>query len=660
MNKTNNNDNLDTDDSKLDELVESFNDEDIKKFELELLLQQEQEQEQAENIDSISQLPESSMYEKTDTDNYLDTAYDSMSRIEESSSANLDLNEKNSSGEELTSNPFDSILSDKNESSRLSELPSYSQLIDTNRRMSNGFDANDANQMPTKQTPALSRLIYNEGNNTSFEISNLDDLEENSLCDEDLSESVFNDMNNINDTTIVKSDETSEKPSIVKKTKSKKQKKRANAANIERIKNDDPIISQKTSRKFKKSPSPSLSSSLAKTQSVQDQEYSNSKNHDVTLTGSFVNMGKNDDIVKKKDLMELRNFAFLRFKPVIKKKKSKKPKQQSKKNDPKRSSTLFQSFSYSDNEAKVENEFSSVTNISLSLPPSALANETSSSSLESLKRPIEKFNHKIMSTYNEDDDDKEPSNKICTKSPPSTCSSSSACPLTENPEVISKKKPKKKTKKSSKTSTKTTTVNQKSSLNSTYTTNQIEKSIYKNEISFNLLANTLLETNFENDDLASFNKNKEDNTHLNADENADRHRKEAVVLVEKSKNSLAAYDNDDDEKSHIDKYSSAIERKQILKSPDMNIAKEEPFISENKFNQTESKSNTAENFKSFTQSQMTLNASPPPLSPSDVDKFSKIVESFIESKPLDLDYIGKVNLILLFVRYLYIYTHIVK
>jgi hypothetical protein len=261
--------------------------------------------------------------------------------------------------------------------------------------------------------------------------------------------------------------------------------------------------------------------------------------------------------------------------------------------------------------------------------------------------------------------------------------------MTENPEVISKKKPKKKTKKQSKTSTKTT-VNQRSSLNSTsnnenqdlatYTTNQIEKSIYKNEISLsslqaNLLANTLLETKFENDDLASFSRNKEenaietseDNIHLNADENAqcDNNRKEAVVLVEKRKNSLAY----DDEKSHIEKS----ERKQILKSLDMDISKEEPFILEKKLNRTESKSDTdkfyqiVDNFigaksvaqEADTQLQMTLNASPSSssssssskedndiesemvLKKSDVDKFSKIVESFIESKPLNLDYIGK-------------------
>jgi len=108
----------------------------------------------------------------------------------------------------------------------------------------------------------------------------------------------------------------------------------------------------------------------------------------------------------------------------------------------------------------------------------------------------------------------------------------------------------------------------------------------------------------------------------------------------------------------------------------MDISKEEPFTLENKLNRTESKSDTdkfyqivdnfigaksvAQEAESFTQLQMTLNASPSSsssssssskedndiesemvLKKSDVDKFSKIVESFIESKPLNLDYIGK-------------------
>ncbi len=107
----------------------------------------------------------------------------------------------------------------------------------------------------------------------------------------------------------------------------------------------------------------------------------------------------------------------------------------------------------------------------------------------------------------------------------------------------------------------------------------------------------------------------------------------------------------------------------------MDISKEEPFTLEKKLNRTESKSDTdkfyqivdnfigaksvAQEAESFTQLQMTLNASPSSsslsssskedndiesemvLKKSDVDKFSKIVESFIESKPLNLVYIGK-------------------
>ena len=173
-------------DDKLKQIVESFNDDDIKKFEIELT-----SDEPSENMDT-SQLPESyamNSAEKYATENdNLDTAYDSMSKLESTNYSDNSPQSLSQLVEEADENAFDSILSEKNELSSLAELPSYSQLVELNEKASI-FDVPGAQAVV--KSP-FNKHLFTEGNNTSFEISNLDeDLGDNSLSDEDLSESVF-------------------------------------------------------------------------------------------------------------------------------------------------------------------------------------------------------------------------------------------------------------------------------------------------------------------------------------------------------------------------------------------------------------------------------------------------------------------------------------
>ena len=205
------------------ELDSHLTDQDFHKFDLEIKesfeMEPQSEKYEIPNESSEyleSQLPETSINEKTADNDNLDTAYDSMSKLESTHCSDIshpslsqlvELNEKNMSSQEGLSNVFDSILSEKVESSSLSELPSYSQLINLEPEVEPTADMNKDKILLAK-TP-LTRHLFNEGNNTSFEISNLEDLEDNSLSDEDLSESIFDpDF----DTTFVKSDE---KPSNV-------------------------------------------------------------------------------------------------------------------------------------------------------------------------------------------------------------------------------------------------------------------------------------------------------------------------------------------------------------------------------------------------------------------------------------------------------------